>query len=101
MSYVFGVRDLPHSVSLKIKLSPQVPLPDRVPTLAGELEPFFWMMWPALGLRPDLSTVAVGHLVLIIVGTMKMLESPVKVCYYIPAPHTFGTCISTVQSESC
>ena len=55
-------------------------LPGRLPTLARDLEPFFWIMWAALGLRPDWLTVAVTHLVFIIVSTLKMLESHVNVC---------------------
>ena len=65
----------PHSVNS----SPQVQLPDRLPTLAEELEPFFWIRWAVLGLKPDWWTVAVTHLAFMTVLTLKMLESPVKV----------------------
>ena len=54
-------------------------LPGFVVSLAGELDPFFWMKWTVLEMRPDLWTVAVTHLVFITVPTLKMLESPVKV----------------------
>ena len=60
-----------------LNLSPQVQLPGPVPTLVGELEPFFWTRWPVLGMRPDWWTVKVIHLVFIIVATMKMLGSRV------------------------
>ena len=53
-----------------------------VPTLAGELEPFFWITWAALGLRRDWWTVAVTNLVFITAPTLKMLESHVKVCMH-------------------
>ena len=52
-------------------------MPGLVPTLAEELEPFFWTRWPVQGLRPDLWTVAVINLAFMTVPTLKMLESPV------------------------
>jgi len=54
-------------------------LPGFVLSLARELDPFFWMKWTVLGLRPDLWTVTATHLVFITVSTLKMLESLVKV----------------------
>ena len=60
--YVFGClylnnflrKCLPYSVGLKVHVSQQVQSPGPLPTLAGELDPFFWTRWPALGLSPDL-----------------------------------------------
>ena len=42
-------------------------------SLVGELEPFFWMMWPALELKDDFWTVLLLHLAFITVSTVKML----------------------------
>ena len=73
-----GVNSLWVGISpYSVNLFPQVQLPGLVPTLARELEPFFWTRWPVLGLRPDLWTVAVIHLAFMTVPTLKMLESPV------------------------
>ena len=65
-----------YALDIQMMLLQQVPLPGLVPSLARELEPFFWTRWPVLGLRPDLRTVAVTHLVIMTVPTLKMLESP-------------------------
>ena len=53
--------------------SPQVQLLARLPTLARELEPFFWTMCSVLGLKPEYKTVPVMELETIIVPTLKML----------------------------
>ena len=75
---MFGFLD----AKLIVNLSPQVPLPGPVPTLAMDLDLFFWTRWPVLGMRPELSTVPATHLAFMTVPTLKMLESPVKVCVY-------------------
>ena len=79
---VFQNRDL--RVDLRVDLSPQVQLPSLVPTLAEGQDPFFWTRWSVLGVRPEWWTVPVAHLVFMTVPTLKMLESPVKVCMYNP-----------------
>ena len=81
----WGIKVFLHSVGLRVHLSPQVQLPGCVPTLARELEPFFWIMCTAVGLRPDWWTVAVTHLAFITVTTLMMLESHVKVCVCVCA----------------
>ena len=68
-----------YSVGMRVNLFLQVQLLESVVSLAGGLEPFFWMRWTVLELRPDLWTVPVTHLAFITVLTLKMLESPVKV----------------------
>ena len=73
---------LPHSMGLRVNMVPQVPLPGLEHSLVKELEPFFWIRWPVLGMRPDLWTVAVTHLVFTTAPTLKMLESSVKVCMH-------------------
>ena len=67
----------PHAAILYF--SAQVQLLDPLPSLARELEPFFWTMYSVLALKPDLWTVLVTHLVFITVPILKMLESPVEV----------------------
>ena len=49
-------------------------------SLARELEPFSWTRWDALGMKHDLWIVPLIQLVYMIAPTLKMLESPVKVC---------------------
>ena len=51
----------------------------RLPTLARELEPFFWTMCSALGLKPEYKTVPVMELETTIVPTLKMLVLNAKV----------------------
>ena len=69
-----------------VKFSSQVQLLGLVPTSARELEPFFWTNWGVLGMRRDLWTVPATHLAFTTVPTMKMLESPVKVCMHACVP---------------
>ena len=40
-------------IQMNMLLHMQVQLPGSVLSLVGELEPFFWTRWPAMGLRPD------------------------------------------------
>ena len=49
------------------------------PSLARELEPSSWTRWDAMGLKHDLWTAPLMHLVFMIAPTLKMQESPVKV----------------------
>ena len=51
-----------------------------MPTLARELETSSWTRWDVLGLKHDLWTAPLMHLVFMIAPILKMLESPVKVC---------------------
>ena len=70
----FGYLSIRHTNDV----APSVQLPGSVISLARELDPFFWTRWPVLGLRPDLSTVPVTHIVIMTVPTLKMLESPAE-----------------------
>ena len=47
----------------------------HLPSLARELEPFFWTMYSVLALKPDWWTVPTMELVHITVPTLKMLVS--------------------------
>ena len=54
-------------------------MPGLVLTLVRELEPFFWTMCSALGLKPEYKTVPVMELEAIIAHTLKMLVLNAKV----------------------
>ena len=58
----------------------QVQLPTALPILGQELVPFSWIICCVLGLRPDLSTVHTVESVYTIAPTLRMLESPARVC---------------------
>ena len=59
--------------------SSQVQLLVPLPTLARELDLFFWTMYDALAVKPEYKTVPVMELEAIIVPTLKMLVLNAKV----------------------
>ena len=58
-------------------LQEQLPFP--LPSLAREMAPSGWTMWSVLEMKPNLLLVPTMQLAVIIVTTLKMLVSDVKV----------------------
>jgi len=64
---------------MKFPFLPQEQLPSHLPSLAREMAPSGWTMLSVLKMKPNLLLVPTMQLAVIIVTTLKMLVSDVKV----------------------
>ena len=72
-----------------------------MPSLARELEPFFWTMYSVLALKPDWWTVPTMELAHITVFTLKMLVSDavLHVCMYNDSIYIYSNSTHNVYSS--